>query len=358
MVDGLGSASHVGDFTHTEHTIVGEILGILTIEFVLCGTRQCNIHLLFPWTTAGEECGRGVFLGIGLDNVVAAGTEVEHEVYLLTTDAVGVVDIAVGAADGNHLGTHLRCLGGCAPCHVAKSADGHGLALNGVAGTLEHFAHEVEAAETCCLGTNERASVVKSLACEDTAEVACQTLVLAEEITYLSGSHTDITCRNVYLRTYVAEEFAHEGLAEAHYLAITLASGREVAAALATAHGQGCEGILEGLLKSQELENAEVHAGMETKSTLIGANSAVILDTIAQIDLHFALVVHPGNTECDDALGLDKAFEQRGALPFGVLVIDIFNTDKHFAYCLEILSFSWMLGLQRGHEFFNVQHGE
>ena len=59
MVDGLGSASHVGDFTHTEHAVIGEVLGILAVEFVLCGTRQCYIHLLFPWTTAGEECGRG-----------------------------------------------------------------------------------------------------------------------------------------------------------------------------------------------------------------------------------------------------------------------------------------------------------
>jgi hypothetical protein len=97
---------------------------------------------------------------------------------------------------------------------------------------------------------------------------------------------------------------------------------------------------------------------METKTALVGTYGAVVLDTVTEIDLHLALVVHPWNAESDDSLWLYKPFEQGCTFPFGMLVINIFNTYKHFTYCLEILSLSWMLGLKRGHEFFNVQHGE
>ncbi len=36
----------------------------------------------------------------------------------------------------------------------------------------------------------------------------------------------------------------------------------------------------------------------------------LMLDAVAAIDLHLALVVHPGNAEHDDALGLDQALQQ------------------------------------------------
>jgi hypothetical protein len=85
---------------------------------------------------------------------------------------------------------------------------------------------------------------------------------------------------------------------------------------------------------------------METKSALVGTYSTVVLDTVAQIDLHLALVVHPWYTECDDTLRFHKTFKQGSALPFGMLVVDILNAYKDFTYGLKILSLSWMLGLQ------------
>jgi hypothetical protein len=38
--------------------------------------------------------------------------------------------------------------------------------------------------------------------------------------------------------------------------------------------------------------------------------AGAVLDAVAAIDLHLALVVHPGHAEHDDALGLDQALQQ------------------------------------------------
>ena len=56
---------------------------------------------------------------------------------------------------------------------------------------------------------------------------------------------------------------------KAHNLAVALALGVEVAAALAAADGQAGEAVLEHLLKAQELDDGQVHAGMQAQSALM-----------------------------------------------------------------------------------------
>lgn len=46
---------------------------------------------------------------------------------------------------------------------------------------------------------------------------------------------------------------------------------------LATAHGQGSEGVLEDLLKAQELDHAECDGGVEAQASLVGTNGAAEL---------------------------------------------------------------------------------
>lgn len=62
------------------------------------------------------------------------------------------------------------------------------------------------------------------------------------------------------------------------------------------------EGILEDLLKSEELEDRQVHAGVQTQTTLVGAQGGVELNTVTTVDLDLALVVLPLDAELDDAL--------------------------------------------------------
>jgi hypothetical protein len=101
-------------------------------------------------------------------------------------------------------------------------------------------------------------------------ELVADALVLAEEEADLAAADADVTGRHVGVGADVAEELGHEALAEAHDLGVGLALGIEVGAALAAAHGQGGQGILEDLLEAEELEHAEVDGGVEAEAALVG----------------------------------------------------------------------------------------
>ena len=117
----------------------------------------------------------------------------------------------------------------------------------------------------------------------------------------------------------MALEFGHEALAETHDFVVTLALGIEIGSALAAAHGERGERILEDLFECQELQDAEIHAGMEAESALVGADGAIHLDAEAAVDLNVAEIVKPRHTEHEDALGLDNPFEQARGLILGML---------------------------------------
>ena len=103
----------------------------------------------------------------------------------------------------------------------------------------------------------------------------------------------------------MALELGHEALAETHDFRVGLALGVEVGAALAAAHGEGGEAVLEGLLEGEELHDGQVDARMETDTALVGADGAVHLHAETAVDLDFAPVVHPRDAEDDDPLGFD-----------------------------------------------------
>ena len=102
----------------------------------------------------------------------------------------------------------------------------------------------------------------------------------------------------------MALQLGHEGLAEAHDLVVALALGVEVGAALAAAHGQAGEAVLKNLLKAQELDDGEVHAGVEAQAALVGTDGGVELHPEASVHLHLAVVVHPRDPEDDHPLRL------------------------------------------------------
>jgi hypothetical protein len=130
----------------------------------------------------------------------------------------------------------------------------------------------------------------------------------------------------------VAPQFGHEALAETHHFIVALALGVEVAAALATAHGQGGQAVLEGLLEAQELQDAEVHAGVETQTALVGSDGAVELDAEAAVHLRVALVIHPWHAEDDGALGLHHTLQEHFALVLGVRLDE---RDHHFGHFMH-----------------------
>jgi hypothetical protein len=78
------------------------------------------------------------------------------------------------------------------------------------------------------------------------------------------------------------------------------------------------QGILEDLFEAQELQDGQVHGGVQTETALVWAEGRVKLHPVAAIDLDLVLVVLPDDTELDDALGDGDDLE--GSLVLGVLL--------------------------------------
>ena len=198
--------------------------------------------------------------------------------------------------------------------------------------------NEIEGAEARGLGTQDAAAPLQALAREGSSmELGGELLVHAEEVTYFAATHADVAGGHVHIGADDLIQLGHEGLAETHDLGLALATGSEVAAALATAHGQRGEGVLERLLEAEELQDAQVHRRVETQAALVGANGAVELNAIAQVDLHLALVVDPGHAEGGDALGLYDALHDFCFLKLGMLVVHVLDAFKNLAHSLQIL---------------------
>ena len=134
-------------------------------------------------------------------------------------------------------------------------------------------------------------------------------LVLAEEVADLALADADVSGRHVGELADVGVELDHEGLAEPADLRIAPALRVEVRAALGTAHGQGGQRVLDGLLEGQELEHALVNRRVEPQAALVGTDGAAHLDPVAPVDVDLPLVVDPVHAEADHPVGLDQPLE-------------------------------------------------
>ena len=168
----------------------------------------------------------------------------------------------------------------------------------------------------------------------------------------LAGADADVAGRNVQVGADVAEQLGHEGLAETHDLAGAPALGVEVGAALAAAHRQRGQGVLEGLLEGQELQDREIDRGMEAQPALVGADRRAVLDAVAAVDLDLAAVVHPGHPEDDDPLRLHQAVEQAVLGVAGVLLDVGPQALHHFGDGLQEFGLGGIARLGAVQEFF------
>ena len=129
-----------------------------------------------------------------------------------------------------------------------------------------------------------------------------------------------------------------------------LALGIEVRPALAAAHRQAGERVLEGLLEGEELEHALVDARVEADAALVGPDRVVVLDAVAALDAHAAVVVLPADAEADHAVGLgDAAQDLLGVV--GLLVLDeAEDVLGHFLHRLDELRLVRIALLDAFHE--------
>ena len=148
------------------------------------------------------------------------------------------------------------------------------------------------------------------------------------QVADFTTTDTDITGGHVGIRANILVQFCHEALAECHDFAVRLALGIKVGTTLAAADGQAGEGVLEDLLKAQELDDAQIDGGVQTQTALVGADGTVELNPVAVVHLNLTLVIHPRNPEQDAALGSGQPLQQGVAL-VGILVL-FDNGTKRF----------------------------
>ena len=130
-------------------------------------------------------------------------------------------------------------------------------------------------------------------------------------------------------------QLSHKALAETHDLVVRLALRVEVRTALAAAHRQCGQAVLEDLLKAQELNNRCAYRRVQTQTTLVRSDCRVELAAETTVYLNLAVVVYPGNTELDHALRFYDAVDYAVCLIRRVLFYDRLQRHQNFADCLQ-----------------------
>lgn len=111
------------------------------------------------------------------------------------------------------------------------------------------------------------------------------------------------------------------------------------------------KGILEDLLEPEELEDGEIHCGVQTKTTFVGTEGRVELHTVALVHLTLARVIFPNNAELDDTLGhgdnlegfavLRVLLEKGGRLECGdELLVSLLKLGLGHCVCVVVKSIS------------------
>src|SRR5690606_24478252 len=164
-------------------------------------------------------------------------------------------------------------------------------------------------------------------------------------------AHPDVARGHVGVGTQMPMQLEHQRLAEAHYLAVAPALGIEVRAALAAAHRQRGERVLEGLLEGQELEDRQVDRRMETHAALERTDRRTVLHTPGAIDLHLAAVVDPAHAELDHAFGLDQPLDQAVLSVLGKPLEERPQAGRDFLYRLQELGLAWIAAFDPRQKF-------
>ena len=128
----------------------------------------------------------------------------------------------------------------------------------------------------------------------------------------------------------------------------------EFGATLRAAHRQRGERVLEGLLKSKELHDTQVHTRVESDAAFVGTDGGVHLYAEAAIDLYLALVVHPRHAEHNHALWFDHALQHFLLAQIRIGEHHRCHALQHFFYCLMKLQFTRILTHQFSHKLVNV----
>jgi hypothetical protein len=299
-IDGLLGGAHVGAFGDELAAGSNESLGLVTGDLVLGGGGESNVDAtgdVGPGAGAGDVLELGAEGGLGgdLGDLLALDLDLGDSVDLLGGERAFLTvedEGTLGVREGDDGAAELNDLQGSVLGDVTGAGDGDALAGEGLlaaGGMLDHVVDVVDKTVTGGLGADERTTPAAALTGENTLPLVADLLVLAEHEANLAAGDTDIAGGDVSVGTDVLAQLGHEGDTEAANLVVGLALGIEVGTTLTTTHVQAGQSILEDLLETEELEDGQVHGGVETEATLVGAKSGVELDTVSTVDLDLAI---------------------------------------------------------------------
>ena len=201
---------------------------------------------------------------------------------------------------------------------------------------LKNFIQIVNCAVSGSFRTDQRTAEAEVFACQNAVlEHALQTAILAIQETDLASADTHITCRNIDVRSDVAIQSCHKGLAETHDLSITLACRIKVGTALAAADRKACQGILEDLLKAEELDDSRIDVRLETKAAFVRSDRSVELAAVADVGVDIAVVIFPDYAESEHTLRLHHTAEKIDFFVFRMLINNRSERRKNFFDCLN-----------------------
>src|SRR5204863_8382001 len=95
---------------------------------------------------------------------------------------------------------------------------------------------KITSTPTTRLRPQQESAPIEPLAGHNTCEFVRQSFVLAEQITDLAPTHTNVTRRHVSMGAHVSEQLRHERLAKTHDFDVRFPLWVEIRAALAAAH--------------------------------------------------------------------------------------------------------------------------
>ena len=334
-IDGLLGATHVGSLSDELAAVGDKVLSLLLGNLVLGGARKSDVNLdVGPWA--------------GTLNVLVGAVLEGGETLALNLEGGNLLDIlwgevlellgdqaSSGVGHGDDGSTKLDTLESGVLGNVSGSGNGDSLALEGsLASVGNHVVNVVDETVSSGLWADERPTPGSSLSSENSLPLVAVGTVSTEQPPDLTSRNTNISSWDIGVCADVLAQLAHERDTELADLIIGLALWVEVSSSLATTNVHyddrqllvmedayhmrmryrratswarseiltAGKSVLEDLLETQELKDGKVDSWVETESSLVWAEGAVELNSVAVVDLWLKVVVLPDNTELDDTL--------------------------------------------------------
>ncbi|MPM62138.1 hypothetical protein SDC9_109004 [bioreactor metagenome] len=298
--------------------------------------------------------GFAVVSGILLDPSAAVVLQIHDPVEFLRRQSFFIDDRAVGIRQRNYFGAQRHRFGRAVLCDIARTGNHHPQTFKRHLARGQHFTGEIDVAIAGGLRPDATAAPVQTAPRNRAVGRIGDLFVLAEKITDFTRTDPDIAGRHVGIGTDMAVKLTHHILTKAHDLVFTLPLGVEIGAALAAAHRQRSQRILENLLESEKFQDTRINRRMKPQTAFVWTDRTVELNPATDIDLNFALVIHPWNLKDDGALRNHQSFQNAIFLILWLPVQQFAQRPVYFRHALDKLLFPAALLLQPVQHFSDI----